>query len=378
MARGEGLRVAANSNLRATPGATTEKEWRMTDALVEYDRGVQRPTNTESFPSGDPAEIGLALRHIAVPLDGSKLAECVLPYVVAITRESDARVTVLQVVEIEGAMSHHIDAIEWEMARAESHAYLTSVASRLQAEGVDAQVELVQGRAAEQITLFAKRQAVDLIVLATHGDGGAYAWTLGGTLQKVIAGAPTSMLIVPAADRPDSAPLSVRLRRMLLPLDCSQRAECILPAATELARRHDADLVLAHVVPEPEMPRRMGPSQEDVELAQQLVERNRRAAQRYLRDVQGRLARISNRVQVRLCVAPRPAQTLHELAQREGVDLVILSAHGSTGDVHQRYGAVAAEFLQAGYGPVIILQDLGASVRDERAPEAPRANHVGA
>jgi nucleotide-binding universal stress UspA family protein len=165
---------------------------------------------------------------------------------------------------------------------------------------------------------------------------------------------------------------------MLLPLDCSQRAECILPAATALARRHDAELVLAHVVPEPEMPRRMGPSQEDLDLAQRLVDRNRSAAQRYLHDVQSRLARISDRVETRICVAPRRAQTLHDLAQREHVDLVILSAHGSTGDAHQRYGAVAAEFLRAGYGPVIILQDLGASLRDERAPDAPRADRIEA
>jgi nucleotide-binding universal stress UspA family protein len=164
----------------------------------------------------------------------------------------------------------------------------------------------------------------------------------------------------------------------MLPLDCSQRAECILPAAIALARTHDAELLLAHVVPEPEMPRRMGPSQEDLELARRLVERNRQAAQRYLRDVQSRLARVSDRVQVRLCVAPRRAQALRDLAQREGVDLVILSAHGSTGDAHQRYGAVAAEFIQAGYGPVIILQDLGVSVRHERAPQAPRADRPGA
>lgn len=350
----------------------------MTDALVEYDRAAQRAAHPEHLATVDAAEIGLTLRHIVVPLDGSKLAESVLPYVVAIARATAAKVTLLQVLEVETGMRHHIDAIEWEMARAESHAYLTSVATRLQAEEVDTQLELVQGRAAEQITLFAKRQPVDLIVLAAHGDSGVHACTLGGTAQKIVAGAATSMLIVPAEERSDSAPLTVQLHRMMLPLDCSQRAECILPAAIALARTHDAELVLAHVVPEPEMPRRMGPSQEDLELARQLVDRNRQAAQRYLRDVQSRLACVSDRVRVRLCVAPRRAQALHGLAQREDIDLVILSAHGSTGDAHQRYGAVAAEFLQAGYGPVIILQDLGASVRDERAPEAPRADRSGA
>jgi nucleotide-binding universal stress UspA family protein len=353
----------------------------MTDALVEYDRAAQRAATPESNSTTDAAEIGLALRHIAVALDGSSIAECVLPFVVAIARATDARVTLLQVLEVGSSMSsgrQHIDAVEWEMARAESHAYLTSVAARLRSEGLNPEVELFQGRAAEQITLFAKRQAVDLIVLATHGDGGIDELSLGSTVQKVIAGAPTSMLIVPAEQRPAGAPLTVHLRRMLLPLDCSRRAECILPAATELARRHDAELILAHVVPEPEMPRRMGPSQEDLELAQRLVDRNRRAAQRYLRDLQSRLARVSDRVEVRLCVAPRPAQRLHDLARREGIDLVILSAHGSTGDAHQRYGALAAEFLQVGYGPVIILQDLGAVMRDERPPDAPRPDRADA
>jgi nucleotide-binding universal stress UspA family protein len=352
----------------------------MTDALVEYDRAAQRAAKPEPGAMTDAAEIGLALRHMLVALDGSQTAECVLPFVVAITRAMAARVTLLHVLEVGGGIAsarQHIDAVEWEMARAESHAYLTSVAARLQGEGVESAVELVQGRAAEQITQFAKRESVDLIVLATHGNGGLDALSLGSTVQKVIAGAPTSMLIVPAEDRP-AGPLSVRLRRMLLPLDCSQRAECILPAATELARRHDAELVLAHVVPEPEMPRRMGPSQEDLELAQRLVDCNRRAAQRYLRDLQSRLARVSDRVEVRLCVAPRRAQMLHDLAQREGIDLVILSAHGSTGDAHQRYGTVAAEFLQAGYGPVIILQDLGAVMRDERPPDAPRPDRADA
>ena len=351
----------------------------MTEALVEYDRTAQRASNPEPSTPAEQAEIGLALRRILVPLDGSPLAESVLPYVVEITRATPARVTLLQVLEVTGGMAtgrRHIDAIEWEMARAESQAYLTSIATRLQAEQLGAQIELVQGRAPEQITLYAKRQAVDLIALATHGDGSPHAWTLGGTVQKIIAGAATSILIVPSHVPPAAAP--VRLRRMLLPLDCSQRAECILPAATELARRCDAELVLAHVVPEPEMPRRMGATQEDRELARRLVESNRRAASRYLRDVQSRLARVSDRVQVRLCVAARQAQTLHEMAQREAIDLVILSAHGSTGDAHQRYGMVAAEFLQAGYRPVIILQDLGASVRDERPAEAPRTERAGA
>jgi nucleotide-binding universal stress UspA family protein len=48
----------------------------------------------------------------------------------------------------------------------------------LEGEELSATVTLVQGRPAEQITSFAKRESADLIVLATHGDAGPQPWTL--------------------------------------------------------------------------------------------------------------------------------------------------------------------------------------------------------
>lgn len=330
----------------------------MTDALVTHDRMNRL---APQYPSPLPTPTRLTFRHILVPLDGSLLAERSLPYLLAVARAGTARLTLLQVLQQPHARfgSRGVDAIEWEMTRAEGQSYLAAIAGRLRAHGVESHIELVQGATAERIGSFATHGAVDLVVMTSHGEGGVSAhWARGSTAQKVIAAATTSILVVPthaAAGPPDD---EVRLQRMLLPLDCSRRAECILPAATALARAHDAELILAHVVPEPEMPRRMGPSRADIELAQNVVERNRQEATRYLRETQKRLAGDSSRIEVRLCVGSNRGQRLRELAEREEIDLVILAAHGNTGDAHLRYGGLAAEFLQQGYGPVIILQDL--------------------
>jgi len=347
----------------------------MTDALVTHDRLLRvAPPQPQRVSS----RTGLRFERVLVPLDGSPLAERSLPYLLAITSALGPRVTLLHVLEPPHslALARGIDAVEWEMLRAERQAYLAGIAARLKQHGVESDMELAQGIPAEQIARFAKRHAVDLIVLTSHGEGGGAAgWTLGATAQKIIGTAATSLFIVPVT--PGTSAIDdgdVQLHRMLLPLDCSRRAECILPAASELARSHDAELVLAHIVSEPEMPRRMGPSREDVELAQKLVERNRREASEYLREIQGRLSAESGRVDVRLRVASNPVQTLQELAEREAVDLVILAAHGSTGDIHQRYGGVAAQLLQAGLGPVMILQDLAgrASIEDSAELAPPR------
>src|SRR5207302_612916 len=115
-----------------------------------------------------------------------------------------------------------------------------------------------------------------------------------------------------------------------------QRAEFILPAATALARAHDAQLILAHVVPEPEMPRRMPPSSEDLDLAERIIERNCSEATRYLGDMQRRLAANGARVDVRIVVSSHRTQSLRELARQEHADLVVLAAHGSTGDAKER------------------------------------------
>jgi nucleotide-binding universal stress UspA family protein len=317
-----------------------------------------------SVPQYAPALVTathLTFRHIVVLLDGSALAERSLPYLLAVARAGVAKLTLLQVLQRPHARigSRGVDAVEWEMTRAAGQSYLAAIAARLHAHGVDSRIELAQGTTAEQIESFATRGDVDLVVMTSHGEGGVSSqWARGSTAQKVIATATTSILVVPTQANAGPSADEVHLRRMLLPLDCSRRAEYILPAVTTLARAHNAELVLAHVVCAPEMPRRMGPTREDVELAQDVVARNRHEATRYLREIQNRLASDSSPIQMRLCVGPHPGQALRELAEREAIDLVILAAHGGTGDVHQRYGGLATEFLQEGWGPLLILQDL--------------------
>lgn len=322
------------------------------DGLVPLESGDAACVPTSTHP---------AFQHILVPLDRSQLAERILPYLLAVARAGAARLTLLQVLQEPNARSGSVgvDTVEWEMTRADGQSYLDAIATRLRAHGVDSRIELAQGATAEQIESFATRGDVDLIVMTSHGEGGVSShWARGSTAQKVIATATTSILVVPmhanAAASKDEAPL----RRILLPLDCSRRAECVLPAATALARVHDAELILAHVVCEPEMPRRMGPSPVDIELAHDVVQRNRHEAASYMRELQSRLASECSRIGTRLCIGTNRAQALRELIERESIDLVILAAHGGTGAAQQRYGGLAAEFLQAGYGPLLIVQDL--------------------
>jgi nucleotide-binding universal stress UspA family protein len=113
----------------------------------------------------------------------------------------------------------------------------------------------------------------------------------------------------------------------------------------------------------------MPPSQEDRALVEQLTTRNREAAERYLTDLQERLAAQSVRSEVRIVVAHRRARSIRALAERENADLVLVAAHGRTGDPGERYGGVTARLVQECPRPLMIVQDLTREVHERTAAE---------
>jgi len=329
-----------------------------------------------SSGEGDAGCAGLTIRHVLVPLDGSSLAECALPWAVAVAQALAARVTLLRVLEtppVSIATSHHHDAVDWQMRRAEAQSQLARIDRDLKARALTSAIELLEGRPAEQIINFARAQQVDLIVLSSHGEGGLTGWTFSSTALMVVARTHSSILVVPAHAAEGRRIGDVRVRRLLVPLDCSPRAECVLPLATALARAHDAEMILAHIVPEPEMPRRLPPSAADLAVVARLTERNRLEAERYLGELRDRLLDQKVRVGTRIAVASRRARAIRAMADEADVELVLVSAHGHTGDARERYGSVAGRLLEEGGRPIIVLQDLGAGRGPTPAEEAARS-----
>jgi nucleotide-binding universal stress UspA family protein len=305
-------------------------------------------------------------KHILVPLDGSPLAECALPHSLSVARAVGAKVTILQVVEqaVAGGRTHSIDPLEWEISKAEAAGYVASVGDRLRSAGLEPAAVVLDGHPASQAIAYARDEVADLIALSTHGRSGLSGWNTSSVVQKILMRSRTSILLVPAYQPLAVDPLDFHYRRLLAPLDGSKRAECVIPVATALAAQHDSELVLAHAVRSPELSCRAPVSRGDQDLADRLTERNRVEAARYLAELQ---AQLSVPAQTRLIVSDRVSATLHQLMADESVDLVILSAHGYSGDARWRYGSVTASFIDYGHRPLLIVQDMA---RHEIAPTA--------
>ena len=87
---------------------------------------------------------------------------------------------------------------------------------------------------------------------------------------------------------------------------------------------------------------------------------NLKESQKYLDQIKDHL-NIEN-VQTIINSSQKPTLALHDMIDREEIDLVLLSAHGYSGDNRWPYGKVALNFIAFGTTPLIILQDLS---RDE-------------
>jgi nucleotide-binding universal stress UspA family protein len=142
----------------------------------------------------------------------------------------------------------------------------------------------------------------------------------------------------------------------MVPLDCSRRAETALPAAVALADACGAELVMAHAVPEPAITE-IGPLDEaDIALSRSVTERNRKAAERYMSMLHGRLALDQRPIRTLIVSGVEPRHELVRAAQDEAADLIVLSAKGAGGYLDQALGSVA-DFLVTHLGkPLLIVR----------------------
>ncbi len=296
---------------------------------------------------------------ILVPLDGSLIATCVLPHVAAMSRVSNKSVTLLRVMEA-GNSNKSINPVDWQLQKSEAQSYLEETGAALEQSIVGhPEIALLEGRPADRIIEYANQSDADLVVLSSHGQGGLHNWNVSSNTQKVIYRVGKSVLLVrayqAAAPLPNDEIKPVRYRKILVPLDGSQRAEHLLTSAAALAEWHDAELLLVHVVTRPTMMQRMPLTAEDAALAEQIFERNQVYANKYFEQLRGRL---QPKPQTHLLTNQNVPAVLHNFVNQNEIDLVMMSAHGHSGEGQWPFGSVVSSFVNFGMTPLLIMQDM--------------------
>jgi nucleotide-binding universal stress UspA family protein len=295
--------------------------------------------------------------RVLAPLDGSALAASILPHLARIA-PAGAQTLLLRVLEqnVEATLN---DPLEWRMRRDVAEVYLEDVAQRIgQETGLQPVSRVEEGSAADRILAVAREWDAQLIALCSHGAGGLNAWNLNSVAFKVAQRTGTSLLLVRgyrfSSESPDETLASESYRRILVPMDGSLRAEHVLGAADAIASGMGATIVLAHVVQPPRyLHRRSGSEIESI--VDGAIDQFVAEAQSYLDEV---AAGLQSATEVRVLRDRDPAAALHALAADEGVDLVLVSAHGQSGQRYWPQGGLATSFILHGTTTLLVLQDV--------------------
>jgi nucleotide-binding universal stress UspA family protein len=166
--------------------------------------------------------------------------------------------------------------------------------------------------------------------------------------------------------------------KVLIPVDCSKRAEWAVWLATALARAARAEVVLAHVVPWPELVEPASGDAAALQLARDLRQANRAAARAYLDALVARIRAPGLSVRCRIGENEHVGPLLLRVAAEEAASLVVLSAHGHAPALGVWYGGIASALIADATVPVLIFQDTpaarggnaGASARAAAQPAA--------
>jgi nucleotide-binding universal stress UspA family protein len=299
-------------------------------------------------------------RRILVPLDGSKVAEQVLPYARYLAGKLKIPVDLLAVVDVVGmtgsietSNARNVDAFIAENVR-RSEAYLEKIGKTF--TGVASSHTVMKGKPAEVVIEKAAGDSNTLIAMATHGRSGVDRWLLGSVAEKVLRGATNPLFLVRATKDGKSEGEKI-IKRVIVPLDGSPLAEKVLPHVTALAKEMAFETVLLRAY----NLRQVISTFEDYVPDWDLLESQAREESTGYLDGKVRELKGQGLSEVSSCVSEKQAaQEIIDLAA-EPNSLIAMCSHGRSGLKRWVLGSVTEKVARHSNSPVLVIPARGNS-----------------
>lgn len=294
-------------------------------------------------------------QQILVPLDGSHLAEQVLPSVSFVAQHTGAAVTLVHVIE-ENAPSQ-IHGEKHLQTADEAQKYLLNIAKtafppqiRVDTHVHTAEVKNVAKSIVDHVGEFDP----DLIIMCAHGSGGLHDFLYGNIAQQVIAsGKVPVMIIYPSVNSP--AP-DLSCGSILVPLDGNPEHESGLPLASTLAKGCGQSLHLLLVVPTLASLKGTSAAAGAYLPASMsaLLDLDEEAGAEY---IQGKANQISQEGLKVVAEVARgdPVGVITEAAQKRDAHLIVLGTHGRVGTDAFWSGSIAPRLSHQSHIPLLLV-----------------------
>jgi nucleotide-binding universal stress UspA family protein len=303
-------------------------------------------------------------KKMLVPLDGSELAEVVLPYAKELAGRLDLELTLLHVCEPHSPSAQFMCRAYIEHAAELVQAHSREVQTRTGAtaeKAVQARGVIASGHPAEEIIRQAKENTIDLILMATHGRSGVRRWMLGSVADKVLRASDVPVWLVRAGIPEEIVYDEWPKRTMLVPLDGSKLAESVLPHVKALAKQRGAEvvnIVLLRVCEEPFITGDYPEASMNLtweEHVRRIREHFTKEAEQYLVGVQKQFVEAGLHVRSEVLMG-KPADEIIDFAHKNHPNLVVMATHGYSGISRWEFGSVADKVLHGVSSPIFMVR----------------------
>ncbi len=273
-------------------------------------------------------------RQILVPVDGSPLAEAVLPYARGIAAAIGAKLKLVKVTEDAGE--------NWR-----DEAYLKNLSGKAQAY---AELLPSKGDVAKAILNELSELPDALLATTTHGRTGLAEVVLGSVARRLVQEAGRPVLLYRPQHPADGASASpISITSIVVPLDGSYFAETMIPHAVELAMSLKARLEFIQAVhPETHSPGTMPPQRDYVESS-------------YARGVAEETRRTTGLEASWDVLHGHAADAITEYVRSRPNSMLAMSTHGRSGILASVMGSVTSECLRRTHAPVLVYRPEGQS-----------------
>jgi nucleotide-binding universal stress UspA family protein len=299
-------------------------------------------------------------KKMLVPLDGSELAEIVLPYARDLAGRLDLELILLHVCEqhrsdsqfmCQSYIQHAAEILE-KQSRGVQAKTGASPEAKVVARG-----ETLTGHPAEEILNYAERNEVDLILMATHGRSGVRRWMMGSVADKVLRTSKVPIWLVRANIPEEIVYDEWPKRKMLVPLDGSKFAESVLPHVEALAKQRGTELLEVVLLRVYEIPFITAdyPEPDWKEHVRRMIDHFKREAEQYLSSVQANLAQTGLKVSSQV-LSGKAADEIIRYANENHPNLVVMATHGSSGPSRWEYGNITDKVLHGISSPIFLVR----------------------
>lgn len=298
--------------------------------------------------------------RLLIPLDGSRLAENVLPYARALARALDLRIDLLSVVDLmDFARTTHAGHVRdfdpiIEAAVREGRQYLENVARSFTGTTVDNCV-VEQGQADQIIIEKAARDKGTLIGMATRGRSGIHRWLMGSVAEKVLRGATNSLLLV-RGEEEGKTDGTASLKSVVVPLDGSRLAETVLPPAVDLAKKLNLAIVLTRAYQIPLSAAYGGADTPYIPNSDALLNLVREEAGAYLETKVNELHQNGVEKVSSILLVGSGADEIIDLARNTPDNLIAMCTHGRSGMNRWLLGSVTEKVVRHSGDPVLVVR----------------------